>query len=126
MEVVIPDSLRERVIKNISFGELIAKGANGTIMEGKWEGSIVVVKKINSVFNEPSEFDFQKRFFEECAGAKLSTSPHKYCPTLGYFYSIWSKSAKFSNETPLLLNDLLGTAYQEKIVPPKIFIFILG
>ena len=69
MEVVVPDSLRERVIQNIRFGELIAEGANGTIMEGKWEGSTVAVKKIHSVFKESSEFDFQslrKRFFEEC------------------------------------------------------------
>ena len=59
MEVVVSDSLRERVIENIRFGELIAQGANGTITEGKWEGSIVAVKKIHSVFNEPSEFDFK-------------------------------------------------------------------
>ena len=66
MEVVVPDSLRERVIENIRFGGLIAQGANGTITEGTWEGSIVVVKKIHSVLNEPNEFDFQKRFFENC------------------------------------------------------------
>lgn len=69
MEVVVPDTLRERVIEDIRFGELIAQGANGMIMEGKWEGSIVAVKKIHSVFNDSSEFNFQllqKRFFEDC------------------------------------------------------------
>ena len=69
MEVAVPDSLQVRVIENINFGEVIAKGANGTITEGNWEGSIVAVKKIHSIFDEASELELQslqRKFFEEC------------------------------------------------------------
>lgn len=70
MEVVVRGSLRDFVIKNIKLGKLIGKGANGTTVEAKWEGSIVAVKEFHSIFNETtSELEFQslkERFLKEC------------------------------------------------------------
>ena len=112
MEVVVPDSLRERVIENIRFGELIAEGANGTITEGKWEGSIVAVKKIHSVFNKPSEFDFQplqKRFFEECERS-FQLRHANIVQLLGIFIPSGARVPSLVMERLYCsLNDLLGT-----------------
>jgi len=72
MEVVVPDSLQDSVIdfEKIKFGKPIGSGANGTIVEARWEGSIVAVKEMHSIFNEvASELEFQslkERFLKEC------------------------------------------------------------
>jgi len=63
-------ALRETVIKEeIQLGNQIGKGANGRIVEGRWEGSVVAVKEIHSIFNEASGQEFEslkKGFLREC------------------------------------------------------------
>ena len=66
----IPAALRDCVIDNIRIGKQIGRGANGRILEAKWEGIIVAVKEIHSIFmNEISDREFQwfkKSFLREC------------------------------------------------------------
>lgn len=61
------------MIENIELGKLIGKGTHGTVVEANWEGSMVAVKKIHSIFNEANgnelELQFeslQERFVKEC------------------------------------------------------------
>ena len=61
-----PTALRDCVIDNITIGKQIGRGANGRILEAKWEGIVVAVKEIHSIFmNEVSDREFQsfKRSF---------------------------------------------------------------
>ena len=55
---------------NIRIGNQIGRGANGRILEGKWEGISVAVKEIHSVLvNEVSDQEFQcfkRNFLREC------------------------------------------------------------
>ena len=52
MEIVVPESLRDYVIEDIQFVEVIGQGANGsTIVEAKWEGSTVAVKEMRQILN---------------------------------------------------------------------------
>jgi len=44
-----PPALRDCVIDNIRIGEQIGRGANGRILEAKWEGIVVAVKEIHSI-----------------------------------------------------------------------------
>ena len=43
-------ALRDCVIDNIGIGGQIGRGANGRILEAKWEGAVVAVKEIHSIF----------------------------------------------------------------------------
>ena len=65
-----PSPLRDCVIDNITIGKQIGRGANGRILEAKWEGIIVAVKEIHSIFmNEVSDQEFQsfkRSFLREC------------------------------------------------------------
>ena len=70
---VVPSSfpiLLESLIEDIQLGKSIGKGANGKITEARWEGSIVAVKEVHSIFNEvTSETEFEslkKTFLTEC------------------------------------------------------------
>ena len=45
-----PPALRDFVIDNIRIGNQIGRGANGRILEAKWEGIVVAVKEIHSIF----------------------------------------------------------------------------
>ena len=66
----IPSSLHDFIIDNIRLEKQIGRGANGSILEAKWEGSTVAVKEIHSIFiNEVSESEFQafkRSFLREC------------------------------------------------------------
>ena len=66
----VPSSLQRWVIDNVQLGKQIGKGANGRILEAKWEGTEVAVKQIHSIFiNEVSEPEFQifkQSFLREC------------------------------------------------------------
>ena len=54
-----PD-LQNFVIDNIKIGNQIGRGANGRILEAKWEGTVVAVKEIHSIFmNEVGDLEFQ-------------------------------------------------------------------
>ena len=66
----VPSALKGFIIDNIQLGKQIGRGANGRILEAKWEGATIAVKEIHSVFiNEVSKLEFQalKTFFQcEC------------------------------------------------------------
>ena len=53
-------ALQGFVIDNITIGDQIGRGANGRILEAKWEGTVVAVKEIHSIFmNEVDDLEFQ-------------------------------------------------------------------
>ena len=66
----LPSALQDSVIKSIKIGSQIGRGANGRILEAKWEGIVVAVKEIHSIFmNEVSDVEFQslkRSFLREC------------------------------------------------------------
>ena len=66
----IPFTLRDCTIDNIRIGRQIGKGANGRILEAKWEGITVAIKEIHSIFiNEVSDCEFKlfkESFLREC------------------------------------------------------------
>ena len=56
----VPTTLQSSIICNIQLGRQIGYGANGRILEAKWEGAAVAVKQIHSIFiNQVSEAEFQ-------------------------------------------------------------------
>ena len=66
----LPPALLDCVIENIRIGDVIGRGANGRILEAKWEGTVVAVKEIHSIFmNAVSDLEFQsfkRSFLREC------------------------------------------------------------
>ena len=76
----IPSSLREFLIDNIRLGKQIGRGANGRILEAKWERITVAVKEIHSIFiNEVSEPEFQafkRSFLRECEQSSRLRHPN--------------------------------------------------
>ena len=75
-----PPVLRDCVIDNIRIGKQIGRGANGRILEAKWEGSVVAVKEIHSIFmNEVSDREFQsfkRSFLRECEQSSRLRHPN--------------------------------------------------
>ena len=75
-----PAALRDCVIDNIIIGEQIGRGANGRILEAKWEGIVVAVKEIHSIFmNEVSDREFQsfkRSFLRECEQSSRLRHPN--------------------------------------------------
>ena len=61
----VPPSLRISIITDIQLGRVIGGGAHGRILEAKWEGSVVAVKQIHSIFKEVSAQEFEKKFWME-------------------------------------------------------------
>ena len=65
-----PKVLQDVRIDNITISNQIGTGASGRILEAKWEGIVVAVKEIHSIFiNEVSDMEFQsfkRRFLREC------------------------------------------------------------
>ena len=84
----IPPSLKNWVINNIQLGRQIGRGANGRILEAKWEGTEVAVKEIHSIFmNEVSEEEFRAfklSFLRECE--QSSQLRH---PSIARFFGIY-------------------------------------
>ena len=65
----VPSSLRSSIITDIQLGRVIGGGAHGRILEAKWEGSVVAVKQIHSIFEEVSAQEFEilkNKFLLEC------------------------------------------------------------
>jgi len=61
--------LKDCLIQNIQVGRIIGHGAYGTIAEARWEGSVVAIKEIHSIFNEVDEVQFKAlktKFLSEC------------------------------------------------------------
>ena len=58
----------------------IGRGANGRILEAKWEGIVVAVKEIHSIFmNEVSDLEFKsfkRNFLRECAQSSRLRHPN--------------------------------------------------
>ena len=75
-----PPTLRDCVIDNIRIGNQIGRGANGRILEAKWEGIVVAVKEIHSIFmNEVSDLEFQsfkRSFLRECEQSSRLRHPN--------------------------------------------------
>ena len=75
-----PIALRDCVIDNIAIGKQIGRGANGRILEAKWEGIVVAVKEIHSIFmNEVSDREFQsfkRSFLRECEQSSRLRHPN--------------------------------------------------
>ena len=73
-------TLRDFVIDNIRIGNQIGRGANGRILEAKWEGTAVAVKEIHSIFmNEVSDLEFQsfkRSFLRECEQSSRLRHPN--------------------------------------------------
>ncbi|XP_065916617.1 uncharacterized protein [Dysidea avara] len=84
----IPPSLQDRIIDNIELGIQIGRGANGRILEAKWERTEVAVKEIHSIFiNEVSEPEFQafkQSFLREC-----EQSSRLHHPNIVRFFGIY-------------------------------------
>ena len=80
--------LRDCVIKDITLGKEIGRGANGRILEGKWAGITVAVKEIHSIFiNEVTEPEFQsfkRTFLREC-----EQSSQLHHPNIVRFFGIY-------------------------------------
>ena len=76
----LPLALRDCVIYNIHIGEQIGSGANGRILQAKWEGIVVAVKEIHSIFmNEVSDREFQSfktSFLRECEQSSRLRHPN--------------------------------------------------
>ena len=72
--------LRDFVIDNIRIGNQIGRGANGRILEAKWEGIVVAVKEIHSIYmNEVSDLEFQsfkRSFLRECEQSSRLRHPN--------------------------------------------------
>ena len=75
-----PPTLRDYVIDNIRIGNQIGRGANGRILEAKWEGIVVAVKEIHSIFmNEVGDLEFQsfkRSFLRECEQSSRLRHPN--------------------------------------------------
>ena len=73
-------ALRDFVIDNITIGNQIGRGANGRILEAKWEGTVVAVKEIHSIFmNEVGDLEFQsfkRSFLRECEQSSRLRHPN--------------------------------------------------
>ena len=76
----LPASLQHFLIDNIQLGRQIGRGANGRILEAKWEGIVVAVKEIHAIFiNEASEEEFQvftRSFLRECEQSSQLRHPN--------------------------------------------------
>ena len=75
----IPIALQDCIIHNIRFGEQIGKGANGRILEARWEGVIVAVKEIHFIFmhvSEPEFISFTRSFLRECEQSSRLRHPN--------------------------------------------------
>ena len=87
-QYAIPSSLRDFIIDNIQLDKQIGRGANGRILEAKWEGTIVAVKEIHSIFiNDVSEAEFQafkRSFLREC-----EQSSRLHHPCIVRFFGIY-------------------------------------
>ena len=81
-------ALRDSVIDNIRIVNQIGRGALGKILEAKWQGIVVAVKKIHSIFmNEASDrefLSFKTSFLHEC-----EQSSRLHHPNIVRFFGIY-------------------------------------
>ena len=76
----VPSFLQGFIIDNIQLGKQIGRGANGRVLEAKWEGLTVAVKEIHSIFmSDVSDLEFQafkKSFLRECEQSSRLLHPN--------------------------------------------------
>ena len=75
----VPTALQDCIIENIRFGGQIGIGANGRILEARWEGVTVAVKEIHSIFMYVSELEFlsfKRSFMRECEQSSRLRHPN--------------------------------------------------
>ena len=114
----IPPSLREFIIDNIYLGNQIGRGANGRILEAKWEGTMVAVKEIHAIFlNEVSEAEFQafkRNFLRECEQSSRLRHPN----IVRFFGIYWPPAARApSLVMERLLCSLTNLLEQNPVLP---------
>ena len=118
--------LRDCLIDNIQIGGQIGRGANGRILEAKWEGIVVAIKEIHSIFmNEVSDSDFQSfkgNFLRECE--QSSRLRH---PNIVRFLGIYNPSGA---KVPSLVMErlhcnLTGLLEENPIIPVEIKLSII-
>ena len=115
----MPSSLKSCIIENIQLGRQIGYGANGRILEAKWEGAVVAVKEIHSIFNLVSEPEFQafkQSFLRECEQSNRLRHPN-----IVRFFGIYlPPSARLPSlvmeRLHCSLNNLLEQT-QEQVIP---------
>jgi len=84
----VSSSLRDFIVSNIQLGKQIGSGANGRILEARWEGTVVAIKETHSIFNEASEPEFQslkRNFWRECEQSSRLRHPN-IVRFLGIYY----------------------------------------
>ena len=111
-------ALQDCVIDNILIGNQIGRGANGRILEAKWEGIAVAVKEIHSIFmNEVSDRDFQSfktRFIRECEQSSRLRHPN-IVRFFGIYYSPGARVPSLIMER--LHCSLTGLLEENPLVP---------
>ena len=86
--ITFPLALQDCVIDNILIGNQIGRGANGRVLEAKWEGIVVAVKEIHSIFmNEVSNTEFQS--FETSYLCECEQSNRLRHPSIVRFFGIY-------------------------------------
>ena len=122
----IPFVLRDCIIDNIRIGKQIGKGANGRILEAKWEGIIVAVKEIHSIFvNEVSDCEFQlfkDNFLHECEQSCRLRHPN-IVRFLGIYYPAGAKVPSLVMER--LYCSLTSLLEENPVVPIGIKLSII-
>ena len=122
----IPASLRDCVIDNIQLGKQIGRGANGRILEAKWEGTDMAVKEIHSIFmNEVSQEEFQalkQRFLRECEQSSRLRHP-KIVRFFGIFSPLGARLPSLVMER--LQCSLTNLLEQTPVIPIKTKLKIL-
>ena len=99
----LPSALRGFIIDNIKLGKQIGRGANGRILEAKWEGATIAVKEIHSIFiddvSEPEFQAFKTTFLRECEQSSRLRHPN----VVRFFGIYWPPAAR----TPSLVMERL-------------------
>ena len=65
----IPASLQNCIITDVQLERIVNQGIYGRIQEGKWEGSVVIIKQIHTTFEKASaqEFEsFRRNYLLKC------------------------------------------------------------
>ena len=109
----VPSSLRNCIITDIQLGKVIGGGTHGKILEAKWEGSVVAVKQIHSIFEEVNAQELEalrNKVLMEC-DSRSNQIPH---PNIVCFFGIYFPPRARSRIPNLVmerlhcsLNDLL-------------------
>ena len=114
----IPPSLRDFIIDNIQLDKQIGRGANGRILEAKWEGALVAVKEIHSIFiNEVSEPEFQafkRNFLRECEQSSKLRHPN----IVRFFGIYWPPGARAPSLVMERLHCSLSSLLEQNPVLP--------